>query len=376
MQQGSSVAAPQEAQEEPGEESAARRTGSILPLTGVRGFAAIWVVLYHLRGGLESALPGWDAALAVVGRGYLGVDLFAFLSGFVISYTYGERLGRFAPGAAARYLWRRLARIYPLHLFVLLLFVLALSYLNGESAVALAVGDDRFWLQLFLLNGWGLEDRFGWNAPSWTVSSEWFCYLVFPLLAPALGRVRRGETAVGLALLVFAATLLVLSRVGRPDFDAFLDWGLVRIGGEFAVGCLLFRAHRDGYGRRAPWGWIGLAALAAGLTLCAIWPPAAVASFAVLVYALAQDPAPLRAVFGRRTVVWLGEISYSIYMIHWFVLTVGMALLGEGAGEIEPRLLVGALFATVLAAAAATHLAVERPARSRLRRLVEQRSRG
>jgi peptidoglycan/LPS O-acetylase OafA/YrhL len=356
------------AQTIPTERSSSPGAVAILPLTGVRGFAAIWVVLYHLRGGLEQALPTWTGLHAVVGAGYLGVDLFAFLSGFVISHTYGDRLDRFSMGSTARYLWLRLARIYPLHLFVLLLFVVGFTWFRGFGSLPLVFDDGRFWRQLFLLNGWGLESRFGWNVPSWTVSSEWFCYLCFALVAPLLARVQRGELAAALAIWTFGLTAYLMNAVGHPAFDAFLDWGLVRIGGEFLVGCCLNRAYRAGWGRSMRWSWIGALALAGGIGFSKLLPAASVGCFAILVYALALDRQPLKTIFGNPAVVWLGEISYSIYMIHWFVLTQGLALMGPRARDLSPGLLVGILFALVLAGSALTYTFVENPSRRWLRR--------
>jgi len=340
---------------------------TLLPLTGIRAFAALWVLLHHLRGGIEQALPGWTTLHGILASGYLGVDLFAFLSGFVIAHTYTARLERPSPGAAGRYLWARLARIYPLHLFVLGLFLLGLVGTRGVGVLALVPSDERFWRQLLLLHGWGLETKFGWNVPSWTVSSELAAYLVFPLVAPLLGRVRSGAVAVGLAAAAFATTTAVMYAVGHPGFDAYLDWGVARIVGEFLVGCCLQRAWRLGVGRGRPWGAVSLAALATGVALSHPWPVGSVAAFATLVYALAQDGPIQRACFANRPTLWLGEISYSIYMLHWFVLTFGIAALGPAAQRMAPLTLAALLAAGVIAGAALTYTFVERPSRRWLR---------
>ena len=76
----------------------------IAPLSGIRGFAAIWVVLYHLRPTIKAAYPEFVPLHNFVNAGYLGVDLFSFLSGFIIAYTYSEKLGTPDMAATGRYL--------------------------------------------------------------------------------------------------------------------------------------------------------------------------------------------------------------------------------------------------------------------------------
>jgi peptidoglycan/LPS O-acetylase OafA/YrhL len=345
----------------------ATRGTPIVSLTGVRGIAALWVVMCHFRTELALALPGLpagDLLEAVAFHGYLGVDLFAFLSGFVISYTYGDRLASFGGAQTRRFLWLRLARVYPMHLFMLVVFVVARVLGEGTSALTSAAGDATFWRQALLIHGWGFDETFAWNVPSWTVSSEWFCYLLFPLFAPALQRVRSGPLAAGLAVLVLATTTALLFAVGHPRFTAYLDWGLLRIGGEFLTGCLLYRAWKADFGRDRYWGWTALFALVFSVFASTLHPALAVPGFAVVVYALAWQESPAHRVFGNRVVVYLGEISYSVYLVHWFVLQYVEPL---GLSALPDSVRVWAMFAVVIAASAAAHHAIENPARRWLR---------
>ena len=230
----------------------------ILPLTGIRGFAALWLVLYHLFPLFRQEFP--DALLAqnFVRFGYLAVDLFAILSGFIIAYTYCDRLQVPSFEAIRRYLWFRFARTYPTHLFVLCLFVLLFIYDSGWQALGSLSADPAFLRQLFMLNGVGFENQWAWNAPTWSLSSEWFCYLLFLLLVPLLMRIKSGWTAMALIFAVIVATSWAMNRAGFPVFAAVLGWPpLIRIIGAFVIGCLLYRVHASGLVRSLPMGWVG-----------------------------------------------------------------------------------------------------------------------
>jgi peptidoglycan/LPS O-acetylase OafA/YrhL len=309
--------------------------------------------------------------------GYLGVDLFAFLSGFVIAHHYATPLARQDVATTARYLWVRAVRIFPLHWFALALLVVARFSIAGfgerpadrerYDAVDLVQ-------QILMVHGWGIADRFAWNLPSWTVSSEWLCYLVFPLAAPWIARARSGACAAALAVACLALTTAALFAVGHADFNTALDYGWLRIGGEFATGCWLQRAWAHGFARGAGWAWIGPAAIGVAVVFAVLEVPAGVvASFAVLVYALAQDRGPLARALSVPPFVFLGEASYAIYLMHWVVLRV---LLYTGwapiplTGRPGAPGIVAIDLAIVVAVSVVAHLTVDAPLRRRLRRLV------
>ena len=159
-------------------------------LTGLRGVAALWVVAFHLAPELSNLTGG--AAGLFARAGYVGVDLFFVLSGFVIADNYQYF---FKPWNGDQY-WRfqlvRLGRIYPVH-FVMLLATLVIV------TVAAAVGYERttagndyslgtFVANLLLIQAWGFP-QYSWNWVAWTISAEWFAYLLFPFAAFALFRV-------------------------------------------------------------------------------------------------------------------------------------------------------------------------------------------
>src|SRR4051812_31468696 len=138
----------------------ASRTDELLPLTALRGIAAWWVVLFHLRLFLVPYLPA--GAIAVLARGNLAVDLFFLLSGFVIHLNYAERVTP-DPASVGDFLFRRFARIYPLHLLVLLGFAAyyGAALLLGSSTLE-SSRPGYFLASLFLVQNWGFTDRLAW----------------------------------------------------------------------------------------------------------------------------------------------------------------------------------------------------------------------
>jgi peptidoglycan/LPS O-acetylase OafA/YrhL len=133
------------------------------PLTALRFAAAMWVVSFHYWPHLAGVgLPG------LVANGYLGVELFFVLSGFILSHVYLEAFGegRFRYGS---FLWARIARVYPLHIAVLAgLGVLAVA----ATAAGMTLGTGLLnWAalpaNLLMIHAWGLAPAAAWNHPSW-----------------------------------------------------------------------------------------------------------------------------------------------------------------------------------------------------------------
>src|SRR5690349_10358782 len=149
-------------------------------LTGIRGVAAWFVVLYHIRLGLAWALP--PEALAVLSKGYLAVDLFFMLSGFVLWLNYSNRLRAGGIGTAPAFLLRRIARIWPLHLVMLagaIAFVLAVAATGREPSDHYPWGELP--LHLLLIQNWGFTNALTWNDPAWSISCELAAYMMLPL---------------------------------------------------------------------------------------------------------------------------------------------------------------------------------------------------
>ena len=340
-------------------------------LTAVRGLAAWWVVGFHFRESVRGA-PAWIGG--ILASGYLAVDLFFILSGYVIALNYaGWFVGvRFNSGMYRRFLALRLSRIYPLHLAILLAFLV-----NPLAAFVLTHHGTQenlrwgyFGLSLLLMQEWGFSNGLAWNVPAWSISAEWLAYLVFPFLAVSLA-VAAGTRARALGCVaMLLITLGVIVAAGSPTglgYDA--EWfGLTRCVFEFSVGLCL--ATMDGHAVRSRTvSNLGLALAAACLFAFVVWsvPDFVIMplGFAALITALMDERGTLAGALRTAPLQWLGVVSYSTYLSHYLLKTwVKFALVRPGVPE---RLVFPVYLAMVLFASAVLHIAIERPGQRYLR---------
>jgi peptidoglycan/LPS O-acetylase OafA/YrhL len=340
-------------------------------LTSIRGIAAWWVVLYHFRQYLPAGSPDWLSALTA--HGYLAVDLFFILSGFVLALNYAESF-RGSLAGATNFYQLRFARIYPLHFVMLMLFLLnplaiALFSAGGDTS---AYGWDYFVLSLFLVQNWGFSTELAWNVPAWSISTEVFAYLVFPFAAVLM---RRVIMTVGSALLVMMAFLIALALAAQAAGGSLGDdipaFGLTRCCLQFLLGMLVWRL-RDRIGFATPRLSHAAILLAAGLILAYVLLPIGDAlviptAFALLVFGLADPLARPGIWLNASWLEILGLISYSTYLSHFFIRSwVKFVLVRPGIPEWIPLLVYLLLVAL---ASIVLYRMVEVPARHWLRGL-------
>jgi peptidoglycan/LPS O-acetylase OafA/YrhL len=339
------------------------RTPELLPLTAIRGLAAWWVVLFHLRHLMAPSAPAW--VIATLAHGNLAVDLFFILSGFVMALNYGDRVAGGGWRGYGDFLFRRFARIYPLHLLILLGFaayVLA-AVRFGDAGLA-SRNWGYFGASLLLVQNWGFYDATDWNVPAWSISTEAFAYLLFPALLALLMPNRRPLWLLaGAVLLLGVAVQPFFWMLGYPFPNAVAQTGLFRCVIQFAMGMALY-----GLWLRLPrrrWGPPLAIAAAAVLALAFIlWnAPTAPLAWAALILGLAL--LPRAGVLDAPGLVWLGRISYATYLCHTLALTIFKLLFVEAGRPVPPALLALYLLA-VLAASALLYHGFERPAQQRL----------
>lgn len=360
------------------------------------------IVVHHCNGVF------WPAA--ELGPLDAGVSFFFVLSGFILTYVYRDALE--GPGAVRRFYVARIARVWPLHLVCLVLTTALVALPEPFDARVLAANG-------FLVHAWIPLDRyfFSYNYVSWTISAEVFFYLVFPLL---LKRVPHRPAA---ALLVSLGAVGVLAAVSHAA--ALPPWGmlhddvsstgllyanpLARLA-EFAVGMVCgvgFGRQRTGALPAVPaWRWtlaecgglvvflIGFCALNPALAYAAdgrlawttedglptVLSATHAASFlhllssewlvhvgltpvaALLITVFAHQRGALSGLLSHRYVVFAGEVSFAVYLVHQLALRALQQHALRSGMRLDSAAFVAFLL-SVLLLAAALHLVIEKPAR-------------
>lgn len=332
-------------------------------LTGIRGIAAWLVVLYHIRLSLTALLPG--EVIAVLAKGYLAVDLFFMLSGFVIWYNYADRLHAGGGADVRLFLWRRFARVWPLHAVIFAAFVAFVGLLLATGRAAPGYPLAELPLHLLLVQNWGLTEALSWNHPAWSISTEFAAYLLFPLIV-----LLRWDRLSPPALLLLAGGLLAALHLlftltgHRVLGDAIPQLGLWRCLAGFALGnvlCLLWLHWRARRGLDLLAGLAAFAITGAGLALH--WPETAFApaAFFAGLLALALGQGALVRLLGGRLLTYLGEISYSTYLAHFLLWIVWKLLFVDASLQLGWVGFAGFL-GLVLVASVALYHGVEKPA--------------
>ncbi|GMU00290.1 acyltransferase [Corallococcus caeni] len=310
---------------------------SLPALTGLRFFAALHVVAFHVTP--REGRPGWLGAF--LDNGPASVTLFFVLSGFVLAQAY---LGSASPGPVSRRaFWvARLARIYPVYLLGLVLeappFFLAILRQEGGWTLPalqrlLGVGA----AVTSLTQAWIPPAACAWNCPGWSLSAEAFFYLLFPVLAGPL--VRLGAKGLGWAAVCLIASSALLyglwfAGAGGWAGEAALQETWLRVGEyspllklpQFLLGVVLGRAFVLRRPKPTP-GTSGRGLVAAGTALGLLWVSwpgqtwafrdvVLTAVFAWLIWTLACGHGRLATFLARAPVVRLGEASYALYILH------------------------------------------------------------
>ena len=381
------------------------RPAEIKALSGARALPPLILVLYHFCEGHGYRGAKWFDM--PVGHGYLWVEFFFALSGFILVHVYGSKARQFWRGGAyVPFLRARLARLYPVHLFTLLSMLYLMWVLNWLSYIGHYASIyhqpwppintwPSFVANLFLVQAWNLFPWLTWNGASWFVSIEFALCLLFPIyVLLSRGGVGRGLALVGAGL----GGLTFLACTSRHGLDITSHDSIFRGMAGFAVGvglAMLYRAACSAGADRIP-EWIHSALQAALLiyflwaTYRTGWSHSANDMWTVLaldasVFLLAFDRGFMARWFSTAPLLKLGQWSYGIYMgqtfwlqliryfeQHWYPSGETM-ILGARFGDImwwaEPFLLV--LVCTAWGALLTIY--IEHPANAVLRRMFAQR---
>jgi len=333
-------------------------------LDGLRGVAALGVALtFHAQFMFNdpSTINSWAGPISewLAWKGWLLVDLFFLISGYIFAHVYlpGDPLKH--RGGVGRFALARIARLYPLHL-VMLAFAAVAFYKNDGNTLTAFIGQ-LFMLQVFIEP---IGNTF--VGPSWSISVEFVCYVLFVLTARFMGR-----------WMDLAFVLLALAAFGFLLSDMTGTWdmaGRVLRGVQgFFLGVILWR-QRERLAR-IPWPLLALA-IPAGFAL-AVPIRDSILTFTMLTLPAVLLLALRLPLFERPVLTWLGDRSYAIYLIHMPMIDMIRVLCGPKAsfGPLATLGIVVVFLAILLALSDLAYRRIECPARQALRNLPRKQSR-
>ena len=332
-------------------------------LTGLRAVAAVWVMLMHFREITPTRVWEFPVIDRLVANGAYGVDIFFVLSGFILCHVYA---GSFRSGVSTdhvrRFLVYRFARIYPVHLvtfaIVLALFAAKLAT-SGWSGLPNRYDPATIATTLTLTHAWVPSIQTP-NMPAWTISAEWFAYILFPALCFFLSYFR------------WAAPIYAATGLGLAMFLPVWHYSLVHVLSGFLIGMAVYWSMPA-----LSWAKFGRFT---GLTVAVavvFWANATAPRlelglllFAVLMVILADPRDLLSRFLSFGPIVYLGVISYSLYMVHWpaRIIMRNVFEIFDLLDTLPPALIVSSYVLVTLLGAMASYHFVELPGRALLRR--------
>lgn len=346
---------------------------NFISFTSLRGFAALWVVFFHIK--IYLAPYCSPVVFSFISKGYLAVDFFFVLSGFIIALNYNELLVGNLKTKYISFLLKRIARVYPLHIFVLCAYLaIVIAYwitgraLPGEGRYALVT----FVENILLINNWGWGENLTWNIPSWSISTEWAAYLVFPVFSLSL---RKLKSIYYIVLIVFI-DLSLLGHFCLRFGDGMLEGeipnvGLLRCWSEFYLGVVLHRLTQlIDVSRRVAYTIFIFSIMLFCVILLDIMKPMyfiQISIFFLLFSLIFLKDSVVSLFLTQRLFIHIGEISYSIYMWHYWLKDVFKLLVPE---NYTPGLLwFGLYFSLLYLLSSISYSFVEVPARRFLRKI-------
>ena len=227
---------------------------------------------------------------------------------------------------------------------------------------------------IFLVQAWfGVQNTY--NAASWSISAEWFAYLLFPLAVITVMRLKPSGWLERASLLVMMAGLGMVFYLLRED-GSWTDSPLLRIACDFLAGCLLYRVFISGpfiaAGRTSVLVMVCIVGVLASANYPDLFSALTVPLIGLLVLVLAYGRGPIAGFLSRPVMKFLGEASYSLYMLHGILHQVLYKILPPDAQPAGLAVRIGILFTYALIlfiVPIVVYLYVEKPARAGIRKI-------
>jgi peptidoglycan/LPS O-acetylase OafA/YrhL len=317
----------------------------------LRGIAAIIVLFWHFSG-IFHAQPAFEIFRPFYTNGQAAVDVFFVISGFILQHVYADKFGSGAD--LQNFIVRRLARLYPLHLITLLIVAalfFGFYYKTGIYGYVFLNDDLRhFLMNLFFVQYVGFQDGFSFNAPSWSLSSEFWINIIFGALILTLGR--KLAVLAGLIIAVISAIVLIFIHgqwLSLTSIDGWLEPILLRAAAGFFAGVVTYEIWTRTQVTQT------IANLMLTISACSILVlmslPRTSSALVFVEASIAIIAAPLMIFSAASSVFaekigssypgrWIGVTSFSVYMWH-FPVAAAMALAGL---EVLPPSVILCLF--------------------------------
>lgn len=325
-------------------------------LTALRGIAALLVAVFHFEMAVARFVPA--AQSMFFEKCYLMVDLFFIMSGFIMLHVYSTQFkDNIQAKSLKNFLVARFARVYPLHLFSLLLLVVLVRWLTGWGNPPIILEQPADILpNIFLLHSFGFTKIYSWNIPSWSISAEWAAYLLFPIIALCINK-KKAITVVLLALLIVAAYYSIMYLLPRKNpinpaipvphnLNTTFDYGYIRGIAGFTTGILVYLLYELRAVRKAFSSDLISLLIILAITITmhfALNDSLTVLLFAMLVISFTANTGKIAQLCNRKIPQFLGNISYSVYLMQIFlqepfshgIYLPGITGIGRGKQNID-----------------------------------------
>ena len=297
----------------------------IKPLTSVRGIAAIAVVLMHYSATMQALSTKPIPSLAP--HGYLAVDFFFVLSGFIMAYTYlrsfSEARWRYA---YRNFLVKRVARIVPLNIALVAILIIMLAIMNLRTGsnpyhISSSALPGQFLANATMLSGFGIGTSINW--PSWSISLEFLAYMLFPVLIAVIFNRNAAVMLFGIIAALLVVIWVCAGNAGlspggiHNHFFPIRDVG--RCLGEFTLGLAAYRAFDAGWMSgilRRDAAAIALVTVAVVVVVLKLGDLFAIVLFPPLIISIGLNRDRIANFLSSAIPYFFGECSFSLYMVH------------------------------------------------------------